>query len=136
MQSQNFENCFHVHTKQRLAKCALGADEYAALTDHLLFRKNNEIDYHWKSHVQPKANITRVLDTLAQTEHLRWNASHEILGYQNVGDETFKDEAKLLHGCLKDWEQLSVRTQSYDYNVVDVSLDIIEVKQKNKAAND
>ena len=132
MQSQNFENSFHIYTKQRLAKCALGADEYAALTDHQLFRKNNEIDYQWKSQVQSKEKITRVLDTLAQTEHLRWNASHEILGYQNEGDEKFKDEAKLLHGCLKDWEQLSVRTQSYDYNVVDVSLDIIELKQKNK----
>ena len=136
MQSQNFENCFHRQTKQRLAKCALGADEYAALTDHQLFRKNNEIDYQWKSHVQPKANITRVLDTLAQTEHLRWNASHEILGYQNERNERFKDEAKLLHGCLKDWEQLSVLTQSYDYNVVDVSLDIIEVKEKEKGADD
>ena len=132
MQSQNFENCFHIHTKQRLAKCALGADEYAALTDHQLFRMNNKIDYQWKSHAQPKANITRVLDTLAQTEHLRWNASHEILGYQNEGDERFKDEAKLLHGCLKDWDQLSVQTQSYDYNVVDVSLDIIEIKEKNQ----
>lgn len=136
MQSQNFENCFHIQTKQRLAKCALGADEYAALTDHQLFRKNNEIDYQWKSHVQSKANITRVLDTLAQTEHLRWNASHEILGYQNEGDERFKDEAKLLHGCLKDWDLLSVLTQSYDYNVVDVSLDIIEVKEKDKVADD
>lgn len=132
MQSQNFENCFHIQTKQRLAKCALGADEYAALTDHQLFRKNNEIDYQWKSHARPRTNITKVLDTLAQTEHLRWNASHEILGYQNEGDERFKDEAKLLHGCLKDWEQLSVLTQSYDYNVVDVSLDIIEVKEKDK----
>lgn len=136
MQSQNYENCFHVHTKQRLAMCALGADEYAALTDHQLFRKNNEINYQWKSHVQPKSNITQVLDTLAQTEHLRWNASHEILGYQDEGDERFKDEAKLLHGCLKDWEKLSVRIQSYDYNVVDVSLDIIELKQKDKAADD
>ena len=136
MQSQNFENCFHVQTKQRLAMCALGADEYAVLSDHQLFRKNNETGYQWKSHVQPQTNITKVLDTLAQTEHLRWNASHEILGYQNEGDERFKDEAKLLHGCLKDWEQLSVRTQSYDYNVVDVSLDIIEVREKDKGAND
>ena len=129
MQSQNFANCFHVHTKQWLAKCALGADEYAALTNHQLFRKNNETTYQWKSHVQPKEEIVRVLDTLAQTEHLRWNASHEILGYQDEGDEKYKDEAKLLHGCIKPWSDLSTRTQSYDYNVVDVSLDIIESKQ-------
>ena len=130
MQSQNFENCYHVLTKQRLAMCALGADEYALLTDHQLFRKNNEITYQWKSNLQSKDKIIKVLDTLAQTEHLRWNSSHEILGYMNKGDESFKDEARLQHGCLKNWQDLTPRVQSYDYNVVDVSLDIIERKQK------
>lgn len=128
MQSQNFENCFHIHTKQRLAKCALGADEYAILTGHQLFRKNNDIYYQWKAHAQAKEKIIKVLDTLAQTEHLRWNASHEILGYRDQGQEGFKDEARLLHGCLKNWQDLTVETQSYDYNVVDVSLNIIEYK--------
>lgn len=128
MQSQNFENCFHIHTKQRLAMCALGADEYAALTSHQLFRKNNDIHYQWKTHAQAKEKIIKVLDTLAQTEHLRWNASHEILGYRDQGQEGFKDEARLLHGCLKNWQDLTAETQSYDYNVVDVSLEIIEFK--------
>ncbi|MBR0181863.1 MAG: hypothetical protein IJQ05_01125 [Bacteroidaceae bacterium] len=127
MQSQNYENCFHVHTKRRLAMCALGADDYAVLTAHQLFRRNNETSYQWKSHVQPKTGITKVLDTLAQTEHLRWIASHEVLGYQDEGNEKFKDEAKMLHGCMKAWEKLSAVTKSYDYNVVDVSLDIIEL---------
>ncbi len=130
MQSQNYENCFHVHTKRRLAMCALGADDYAVLTAHQLFRRNNETSYQWKSHVQPKTGITKVLDTLAQTEHLRWIASHEVLGYQDEGNEKFKDEAKMLHGCMKAWEKLSAVTKSYDYNVVDVSLDIIELKEK------
>lgn len=127
MQSQNFENCFHVHTKQRLAMCALGADEYNALTSHHFFRKNNDIKYQWKSQAQYNEKITKVLDTLAQTEHLRWNASYEILGYRSMGGETFKDEAKLQHGCLKTWQELSTEVQSYDYNVVDVSLNIINL---------
>ncbi len=135
MQSQNYENCFHVHTKQRLAKCALGDDEYKALTSHQLFRNNNEICYQWKSGYAPKSKVTKVLDTLAQTEHLRWNASHEILGYQNMGDEKYKDEARLYHGCLKNWQDLTAETQSYDYNVVDVSLDIIELRQKETPAH-
>ena len=132
MQSQNYENCFHILTKQRLAKCALGADEFTTLTSHQLYRKNNEVTYQWKSNTQPKEKVTRVLDTLARTEHLRWNASHEILGYQHQGDESFKDEAKLLHGCLKDWHELSERVRSYDYNVVDVSLGIIELEQQKE----
>ena len=128
MQSQNYENSFHVDTKLRIAKCALGEDEFKALISHQLFRNNNEVIYHWKPGIKPKEKITKVLDTLAQTEHLRWNASHEILGYQNYGDETFKDEARLYHGCIKEWDKLSDRIKSYDYNVVDVSLGIIELK--------
>ena len=57
---------------------------------------------------------------LAQTEHLRWNASHQALGYQY--DSSGKDEARLLHDCLCDWEQLKDDKRSYDYNTVDVSL--------------
>ena len=82
------------------------------------------------------AEDIRVLDVLARTEHLRWVASHEVLGYSDSGTENDKDEARLTHGCLKPWEQLTPRTQSYDYNVVDVSLDIIEVKEKEKGADD
>lgn len=131
-QSQNFENCFHVHTKQRLAMYALRMKEYTALTEYKLFRKNNTIEYQSASSSPHTDCIIRVLDTLAQTEHLRWNASHEILGYQNMGEESFKDEAKLLHGCLKDWHELKTVTKSYDYNVVDVSLDIIQHKDNGK----
>ena len=70
-------------------------------------------------------HVIEVLNVLAKTEHLRWVASHEVLGYIDYGTENDKDEARLLHGCLKPWESLSTRLQSYDYNVVDVSLGII-----------
>ena len=33
---------------------------------------------------------------------------------------------------IKEWEALSDKIKSFDYNVVDVSLDIIEIKQKDK----
>ena len=36
-----------------------------------------------------------------------------------------QDETRLLHGCLKPWNELSIPVKSYDYNIVDVSLDII-----------
>ena len=67
------------------------------------------------------------MDVLAQTEHLRWVASHEVLGYQEysprdpeVPDK--KDEAKLLHGCICSWCMLPTKIKSYDYNAVDVSI--------------
>lgn len=126
IQSQNRENSLHLHTKQRLAYRALGDNDYSILTNHQLFRKENEITYTWKDYIKPRPSVTRVLDVLAQTEHLRWNASHEILGYQDKGNEKYKDEARLYHGCIKEWNALSDITKSFDYNVVDVSLDIIE----------
>lgn len=127
IQSQNRQNCFHLFTKRYLAQMALGEDLYAVLMTNNLFRKNNEITYEWKEGVQPISAVEDVLHVLARTEHLRWCASHEILGYRDEGDESFKDEAKLQHGCIKPWESLSKQTQSYDYNIVDVSLGIIRL---------
>ncbi len=124
VQRQNMENCFHKLTKQKLASVALDRERYALLTGHLLSRKENEITYSWQDH-EPDERVTRVLDVLAQTEHLRWMASHEILGYRDYGDLDDKDEARLLHGCLKPWHELTTAVKSYDYNVVDVSLGII-----------
>lgn len=125
IQSQNRQNCFHLFTKQRLARRALGNDLYGVLASGNLFRKDNEIHYEWRNGAKPIDAVIDVLDVLARTEHLRWCASHEILGYRDQGDEDFKDEVKFLHGCIKPWEQLSPEKQSYDYNIVDVSLGII-----------
>ena len=125
IQTQNRQNCLHLYTKQRLAREALGEKAYASLTSHNLYRKENKVEYQCADGAKPDPNIVTVLDVLAKTEHLRWCASHEILGYREHGDCGFKDEAKLLHGCLAPWESLTEAVKSYDYNVVDVSLGII-----------
>lgn len=128
MQSQNIANSLHKETKKLLAKKALGESAYNEMEIHGLTRRDGSKTYSWQDHSNlPIDKYQRVLDTLAQTEHLRWNASHEILGYKDDGDEKSKDEAKLKHGCLKDWGKLSDETQSYDYNIVDVSLNLIDV---------
>ena len=132
-QSQNLENCTHRHTKYRLAEVALGPVLFSELTSHHLYRNNNEIEYHWKDHVTPKKEVIKVLDVLAQTEHLRWIASHEVLGYELKGNEGFQDEARLQHGCMIPWEDLTEVTKSYDYNVVDVSLNLIELGNRRSA---
>ncbi len=122
IQRQNMENCFHQFTKMHLAQAALGPERMGLLK--YLTRKENEIVYQWNGH-EREAAVDRVLLVLAQTEHLRWVASHEILGYREDSTENDKDEARLLHGCLKSWNQLSTPVQSYDFNVVDVSLGIL-----------
>lgn len=123
VQTQNMENCFHKHTKQILAHQALGQEKYLMLSGPYLSRKENETTYTWQG-IEPDDTVTRVLDKLAQTEHLRWIASHELLGYSDAGGVNDKDELRLLHGCLKPWNELTSAIQSYDYNVVDVSLGI------------
>ena len=129
IQHQNIANSLHGETKIILAQKALGLEAYEKAHKHGLVRKDGSLTYTWSDHSSDSTErIQRVLDVLAQTEHLRWNASHEILGYQNEGNEVFKDEAKLKHGCLKEWKELSKETQSYDYNIVDVSLNIIRTE--------
>ena len=122
IQRQNMENCFHQITKLKLANTALGPEKMKLLKH--LTRKENQIVYEWHQH-EPDDSVTRVLQVLSQTEHMRWVASHEILGYREDRDESDKDEARLLHGCLKPWNELSTGIKSYDYNVVDVSLCIL-----------
>ena len=132
VQSQNIANCLHEITKIRLAKRALGDEKYNLIFRNGLTRKDGELKYIWTNRSnEPIDEIQRVLDVLAQTEHLRWNASHEILGYTGNEDENFKDEARLIHGCLREWEGLTDEKKSYDYNIVDVSLGIIDVNNNN-----
>lgn len=122
VQSQNTANSLHSATKVELARRAL-KEQYDLIKLHGLSRVINQITYQWRDHCnEPIDHIQRVMDVLAQTEHLRWVASHEILGYFHNGDVDFKDEAKLLHGCMCPWSQLSIEKKSYDYNAVDVSI--------------
>ena len=124
IQRQNMANCFHQLTKRSIAQAALSEEDYALIGGHYLTRKENETRYQWHNHT-PVAAVERVLEVLAQTEHLRWMASHEILGYREDDTEDDKDEVRLMHGCIRPWQELSERVRSYDNNVVDVSLGII-----------
>lgn len=124
IESQTLANCFHQMTKRRLACQALGQDLYSVFQKHQLYRMPGEVSYLWKEHLEEKPDVITVLNVLAQTEHLRWNAAHEILGYR-LGEH--KDEARLLHDCIMPWQELSDEIKSCDYDVVDVSLGIIDL---------
>ena len=125
-QSQNHSNSQHLETKRALAVAALGEDKLEEVRRHGLDRSDGETTYRWHDNASlPIDDVQRVMDVLAQTEHLRWNASHEILGYRDKGNTTdVKDEARLVHGCIKSWEQLEDAVRSFDYNVVDMALDV------------
>lgn len=131
IQYQNIANSLHKETKLFMAEEVLGED-FDRVKIHGLVRTAGTTKYSWRDHSNLSLDhIQRVMDILAQTEHLRWMASHEILGYDDMGDENYKDEARLKHGCLKDWSKLSTEMKSNDYDVVDVSLGIINIDNSN-----
>lgn len=119
--SQDMANSLHEETKrilieQALKRCHLENFEFSKLT-----RTPKTTTYIWPRGEEVIDSINRIAVTIAQTEHLRWNASHEILGY-TYDDE--KDEVRCKHNCLKDWEGLSEEVRSYDCNVSDFILGI------------
>ena len=69
---------------------------------------------------------------LAQLEHLRWNAAHELMGYVFNADGTNCDERTMKHNCLCSWDQLDKQSnqikewscdyKKYDFCVVDTTI--------------
>ena len=66
-------------------------------------------------------------------EHLRWNASHLMMGYLPMSAEETKNvsiscnERTKHHLCLVDWDKLpkgNTDYQKYDYIVVTTSIDL------------
>lgn len=119
--SQDVANSLHEETKkilieQALKRCHLENFEFSKLT-----RTPKTTTYIWPRGEEITDKINRIAITIAQTEHLRWNASHEILGYTYDNE---KDEVRCKHNCLKDWEGLSEEVRSYDCNVADFILGI------------
>lgn len=67
-------------------------------------------------------NINLRLSNVARCEHIRWEASHQLMGYSR---DSHKDPIRKTHPDMRPMENLSELTQSYDYNVVDTSLKLL-----------
>lgn len=113
---QDMENARHRYTKMALAKAALQNDD--DLNNLIQFVSQNQRTPY--NNYGMEERYERIMTTLAQTEHLRWIASHEMLGYQE-GSET--NEATLRHNCLVSWNKLSSdEVRGYDFSVVETSM--------------
>ncbi|MDE6023152.1 MAG: hypothetical protein K2G13_06580, partial [Muribaculaceae bacterium] len=121
----------HRVTKKILMDKALKKNGVNSVPWSSLYRLSTTVEYKSVSGEPVDPVILKVLNVMAQTEHLRWNASHEILGY--VYDKDGKDEIRLCHNCLTDWENLDEETRSYDNNVVDITFGIIGPDNKIKS---
>lgn len=130
-QGQDLANAYHKHTKWHLIKQTLSDRELEAWTKKQIVRENGKTTFVKSERIEDQPHLIRVFNVLAQTEHLRWNASHEILGYTTmVGDLNGQDEAKLKHGCLVSWEKLTdEEKRSYDFKPLEVTIDLYTKKQ-------
>lgn len=108
--TQNYSNCLHMHTKK-----ALCDSETAAAASHIrcAYDGNGHIDMSC-----PDFEAS-VLDNLARSEHIRWNASHIMLGYR-YGIKT--SDLMHTHNCLVPYNGLDEATKHYDWLVVKRSL--------------
>ena len=74
----------------------------------------------------------KVILNLARLEHMRWNASHEMLGYVQAHSGLHQcDERTREHNCLRPWQELDDESRAtlssdwpsdykaYDFSVVD-----------------
>jgi hypothetical protein len=127
---QDISNEYHRRTKIAVIEHALQQAEndglgkytlqdiYNALPETLTSESNLENLFEDKY-------IGTLIHNLAVLEHVRWKASHEILGFQNDKDVQ-KGMRSLLkkHDYLTDWENLPYHAMLYDYAVVFTTLKI------------
>lgn len=77
---------------------------------------------------------TRLLN-VSVCEHLRWNASHLMMGYVRMTDGKSGgscDERRKQHLCLVDWDELPVQPdyREYDYMVVMTTVNLYRESKK------
>lgn len=116
-EGQDKANCQHCYTKMKL----LNLPERQVSLSLPDWKKDKSIIDIEKEKITPWLIS---LYNVSICEHLRWNASHIMLGYVPMTAEVEKlisgtcDEVTKQHSCIKDWKGLDCETQGYDYEVV------------------
>lgn len=104
--AQDYSNCMHVNTKRFLC-------EGAGLKANMIL-DTNDGEIHWNGPYNP------TLIYMAVGEHLRWEASHLMLGHKP--SDSIKSDVMKFHDCLKPYISLRTDIQHYDWLVVKNSL--------------
>lgn len=136
-EGQDFSSAYHVDTKMILAGVKnpnrMTADELQRIRQlRAMFTVMERHDKKWLN-VNTEDASFKLLENLAKNEHLRWNASHILLGY--VPDKSICgcDEVTKRHKCLVSWNELleyDTDFQYYDYKFVEMALKIKEDEMK------
>lgn len=104
--AQDYSNCLHVTTKRALCKGS-------GVTSEMILDINNKSAHCTGPHDD-------ILEHLAVGEHMRWEASHLMMGYKYSANGT--DDIKRLHDCIKPYLSLDEDTQHFDWLVVKNSI--------------
>ena len=112
-ESQDRSNSLHCATKKYILHTTLKKlfpEKNVPLSELKRMGSGADIKYVDKSGELKETELSKLnnlLLNLARTEHLRWNAAHELLGYKhNPGNKKGADDEKKTHNCLVPWEQL------------------------------
>jgi hypothetical protein len=134
-ESQDISNEYHRSTKISIIKRAL-AQHGQQTIQNLYDVLPESLTYDIKAdHVSKDDYLNSLIENLAALEHIRWIASHEILGFQY--DAHIKKELRSLlrkHPYMVDWEYLTNDLKLFDVAVVITSLLIEkneEIEKKN-----
>lgn len=108
---QDLSNALHASTKIEIIRRCVG--DVQAFSQRVLqkMRLDNRNFYFDALSQQDRQLIIH----LAMLEHIRWNASHEMLGYVSNMDTYKCDEKTKRHHCLIPWEQLDEISSKVDY---------------------
>lgn len=126
--AQDYSNCLHVTTKRILCSSS-GVGPGLILPVNV--DKDGKEDKDGTVHCTAEVEI---LEHLAVCEHLRWEASHLMLGYRPTSGE--KDNEKKLHNCILPYKQLDESTKHYDWLVVKNSIAESEQKAPDEIKRD
>lgn len=147
---QDLGNALHAETKVFLLKNAMEEDyDWADFINRYfnnsdMVRREGAYDKIKYTYLTTQEN--NVILNLARLEHLRWNASHEMLGYVKTHDGLHGcNERTREHNCLRPWQELDEEGHEvtraehwdcdyklYDFVVVDNS---ILLNKENLLAN-
>lgn len=138
---QDYSNSLHKTTKLALCEPCNKEEYYNELSQKIYDvnrNKEGEKDKEGESHCEKEVNETtkKILEHLAVCEHLRWEASHMLMGYRPTEGNT--EELKKLHNCIKPYSKLPEAKKHYDWLVVKNSLAAIKNQSKEsvQAEND
>ena len=139
-ESQDYETALHCATKINILERTLGFDYNWQDFIQRYFLPNGEANQtgNGDSITYPELSQkeNHLILNLAILEHLRWIASHELLGYTPCHDETECDERLKRHPCLRPWQELDELSRNakndswtpdykiYDFYVIDTTISI------------